>query len=308
VDQGEPPRIVFEEPSPCPDVPRAEGTLRRTLDPSRAPTAGWTITLRIIRANGALQADGEITDATHAPVAHRIFTHVKDECASLARAVGVWASIVLDTELDRVRDEPPPSPPRATPAPAVVDASDTPLDRADETRYEKDDRTLELGGTAFLLGGMGTTAVAGVSLYTMVQIGGTVFMRPALSYGSAVRGVDGPSGVGATWGGARFDFCTRLVGAHLDSRALRVDACFGAEVGFVHVDAGPYDGIYMSTPEFTVPTLDLAPSMALSGDLNSFLSVELRGFGFVNTLPGHLAVQPALLGGRVELALAWQFR
>ena len=306
---------MFEEPSPCTDVPRAEGTLRTTLDPSRAPTAGWTITLRIVRANGVLQADGEITDATRAPVAHRIFTQAKDECASLARAVGVWASIVLDTELDRVRDAPPPPPPPPALAPANVDTSDTSLDRGSEAQRAKDDRTIEVGATTFLLGGMGTTAMVGPSIFTMLQLGEAVFMRPAISYGRTVRGIDDAPAIGASWAAARLDFCGRIVGAYLDSRALQLDVCSGAEFGFVHVE-GPLTDPYAGGPltfSTNVPTIDVGPSLGLSGDLNSFLDLELRGFGFVNLDPQSYAydgisVKPALLGGRVEVALAWKIR
>jgi hypothetical protein len=299
-------------------VPRTEGTLRRTLDPSRAPTAGWTVTLRVVRLNGALQAEGEITDPTRAPVAHRIFTEATTECASLARAVGVWASIVLDTELDRAQaaspplPQPPPPPALAPHPPTVVGVAEKSPDRDTDPSRVAETHEVDLGATTYLMGGMGTSAMVGVSVFPMIQANDMLFMRPALSYGRAVRGADGTTDVPASWAAARFDVCGRIIGAYLDSRALQLDLCLGPEVGFVHVNVPSTAGV-MSTFSADLPTIDLGPSIALRGDLNTFLSLEMRGYGFVNAARQSIVaqgvfVQPSVFGGRVEVAFAWKIR
>jgi hypothetical protein len=54
-----------------------------------------------LRRTGAhrLKADGEILDSSGAPVAHRALADHGGDCGGLARAIGVWASLVLDSEL-----------------------------------------------------------------------------------------------------------------------------------------------------------------------------------------------------------------
>src|SRR5215467_4408302 len=98
---AEPPRIVFEAPAPCGDASRAEALLRKALAPAKAPGA-WTVSMRVEQGDGrALRAEGEIADENGAPVAHRALMETTTECSGLARAVGVWASLVLDAEVQR---------------------------------------------------------------------------------------------------------------------------------------------------------------------------------------------------------------
>jgi hypothetical protein len=104
LDAAEPPRIVFESPDTCRESDRAEELLRRTLTPALAPAHGWVVTMRVDRVGSrSLRAQGEITDATGAPVAHRSITGstAGGDCGGLAKAVGVWAQLVLDAELRR---------------------------------------------------------------------------------------------------------------------------------------------------------------------------------------------------------------
>jgi hypothetical protein len=104
VDAAEPPRIVFESPALCRESDRAEDVLRRAIVPGLAPGPGWVVSMRMERADGrAVRAQGEILDADGMQVAQRTIAATSTECAGLARAVGVWASLVLDSELHRAR-------------------------------------------------------------------------------------------------------------------------------------------------------------------------------------------------------------
>src|SRR5580704_17633744 len=96
VDVPEPPQIVFEQPAPCADAARAEEALRDALAPSNAPGHAWKVRKRITRGKGELRGTGEISYAAGAPVAHRSIDRPGNECSGLGRAIGVWASLVLD--------------------------------------------------------------------------------------------------------------------------------------------------------------------------------------------------------------------
>ena len=83
MDLPEPPKIVFEQPSPCADESRSITLLERTLAPTQAPSAAWTVTMRVERTAGTMVAEGEITDERNGPVAHRSFTEAgARECAA----------------------------------------------------------------------------------------------------------------------------------------------------------------------------------------------------------------------------------
>ena len=163
LDTAEPPKIVIQQPAQCTDAGRADDVLRRTLAPARAPSGAWTVTLRVTPApGGALRGEGEVTDAAGAPVAHRDFIDAAPDCAPLARAVGVWASLVLDQELARVRSAVTPlvasTLPAAPPLPrddAVPEVSVWPAPIANEKprpeaslilQHEDGKRTIETGG------------------------------------------------------------------------------------------------------------------------------------------------------------------
>jgi hypothetical protein len=54
----------------------------------------------------SLRAQGEITDGDGVSVAHRSIAGTTADCGGLARAMGVWASLVLDAELRKARGVP----------------------------------------------------------------------------------------------------------------------------------------------------------------------------------------------------------
>ena len=122
MDAAEPPRIVFESPAQCRDGDRTETLLRRTLSPARAPSGGWVVTMRVEPAGArGLHAEGDIVDGDGVGVAHRTIAGTTADCAGLARAVGVWASLVLDGEVRRAS-----LPSRVTSTPARAGASTEP--------------------------------------------------------------------------------------------------------------------------------------------------------------------------------------
>jgi hypothetical protein len=95
MDAVESPRIVFDGAAECADRDRAEQSLRQAL--AQTPGKGWVVTVRMTRtaALPAVNAEGEITDETGAPRGRQVTSGTAADCASLAGAVGAWASGVL---------------------------------------------------------------------------------------------------------------------------------------------------------------------------------------------------------------------
>lgn len=337
MDQAEPPQIVFSQPAPCSDAARAEELLRRTLAPSRAPRARWRVELRVAREASGLRAEGEILDEGGAPVAHRVFVRAQAplECAGLARAVGVWASLVLDAEIEKAKSAPPAAPAASAPAPAAgAPGQDAlvvpwPAPAAHEKpapeafpllKHDDDRRTLELGVATFLAGGTGTGVLAGPEVFTVFEVGSAVFLRPTIAFGRTLQTLKPTGDVYGTWGITRFDACVRVPGLYVDRRGIQLDMCGGADIGFLHFDqssayASTFDGATAPTSARTIPFFALGPSLGLRGELGGDLSVEIRGVAGVNVVresfydPAFGArVDPPLFGGRAELALAWRVR
>ncbi len=316
MDLPEPPRIVFEQPSPCADEARAVALLERTLAPTQAPTGAWAVNMRVEEGTaGTLVAEAEVTDDRGGPVAHRSFTRTGDrECASLARAVGVWASVVLDGELERVRSAPPPSgepalpvAPEATTAPTTAEKPAPPP--------EVPTRRLEVGASAFVMGGVASEAFAGAQLFTSVEVADDVFLRPSLAFGRTMESVSA-SDVYGTWGTGRFDACTQAPGYYREGIGLAVELCGGTELGFLHFDTPSSAPIGTNTaqPPRTTPFLAIGPGVGIRGDLGGGLVAELRGVVGLNVVREQFAdstgiVQdPPLLSGRGELGLSWRVR
>jgi hypothetical protein len=327
VDAAEPPRIVFETPEACSPADRAEQALRKALQPALAPAPGWVVTLRIDRTTGhGLRAEGEIDDATGAPVAHRTLGGTAGECASLARAAGVWASLVLDAELRRANqaatDRQPeggPTGPEATPgagATATAEAEpatqwpapappEKPSPEHDWYLHHDEGRTLEVGAGTFLMTGTGGGALAGPTVFAVLEGSHGLFFRPAIAFGESLTDLPPSDVKSSTWSAARFDTCLRLPGLYTLHHGMQLDACGGAEIGFTYLDA---------RDRSTLPYVDLGPSMDLRGELGSRLSAALRFVTGVNLvresfvdLNGNTQ-QPPVLEARLELAFSWDFR
>ncbi len=313
MDVAEPPRIVLESPGECPRSGHAQDLLRRSLESTLAPGHAWVVSVRIARGRArTLRAEGVISDDDGATVAHRELTGTVGDCDGLARAVGVWASLVLDTELDRAREAPEPA---SRPAPAKADESslevpwpapaelEGPTPEHDWYLHHDDGRTLEVGVGGFLMSGAGPTAVTGVTPYLVVEAGNGVFLRPSLAVGQSISSLAPGSSVGpdVTFAATRFDACLRLPGLYTQKRGLQLDLCGGGDLGFTHYAAG------------AVPHVALGPSLGLRGELGGPLAAELRGVAGINLVTGTFAngadaVVLPQWSGRAELALSWRLR
>ena len=228
----------------CIDADRADDTLRRTLAPAKAPGA-WTVVLRVSRVHGILRGEGEITDDHGAPVAHREFTNGPSfECASVARAVGVWASLVLDAEVDRAAHAAATVPsPAAKLASAqglerrpVADARPEPegaarVLRAPEARPRQAERRDRRGRVPDVRHRHGRPRRSGVFL--IIEIDNGVYLRPMIAAGRTVSPLLPTGDVYGTWGITRFDVCLRIPGMYNPRRGLQVDTCGGADLGFL---------------------------------------------------------------------------
>jgi hypothetical protein len=333
LDLPEPPRVVFELPAPCADAARAEVLLRRALAPSVAPHGGWTVTMRVAREGGITHAEAEITDETEAPVAHRSVTHepAPDEatapstrgvsCSALARAVGVWASLVLDAELQRAEDAErgtTPAPPKEATASAWPAPAPPPPRPPPEAHlflaHEPEGRSVEAGVSWFVMGGTGAGVLVGPTLFTVLETGSGWFLRPQLAIGRTLRAVNANRDNFGTWGAARVDACKRIAGNYLDRRGIQLDTCAGTDLGFVTIE-NPSDnaGSESSKSGRSLPFFAIGPSVQLRGELGGDFAVAIGATLELNVVREHLQqglyeVTPSLLVARGELAVSWSFR
>jgi hypothetical protein len=336
VDVTEPPRIVFESPAKCADGRRARELLDEALGRARAPGQGWTVTMRIeSTARGVLHADGSVTDDHGSPVGHRAFERRAADCSGLARAIGVWAGLVLDVEVQRPRnlarsDEPVPpeadaanraelaSPAEATvqttaastdtpptpPWPASTSTEPTePTEKAaadrEWTTKRDEGRAFEVGAGAFLMTGAGGGLVAGLTPFTVIEVARGLFLRPAVLLGESVPS----AGPDVSLLASRFDGCWRVAGLYTSRNGMQLDLCGGADAGALV--AGQ-----------TYPYIAFGPSLDLRGELGGDLAVALRGLFDVNAVQPHgevnhethETIDTPLWAGRVELALSWRLR
>jgi hypothetical protein len=130
VDAAEPPRIVFESLASCRASDGAAEVLKRSLAPTLAPGPGWTVSMHVTRVGAiSLHAEGEILRDQGIFVARRTIAGGAMDCGALARAVGVWAALVLDAALQRAGTTPSVRVAAATSASTAPVASvDTPSD------------------------------------------------------------------------------------------------------------------------------------------------------------------------------------
>jgi hypothetical protein len=305
LDVAEPPRIVFESTATCADSRHAEAELNEALSRARAPAPAWRVTMRIRKtASNALQADGDIIDDGGAAVGHREFTGKPKDCEGLARAVGVWASLVLDAEIRRPR-------PATTQADkdrdAKADSGDAikspaepknngplpnPFPQPDEEPSRRDEpATKELGIGGFVMSGVGGgSALLGASPFFDMAVGRVVLLRPSVAVGESLPGA-GPQ---TFWAALRLDGCFRVVGQYTSRRGLQMDMCGGIDVGFLEEQSGAGQ---------SAPYVAPGPSVDLRGELGGDLAVILRGVAGVNVV--HILADTPIFSGRGEIALAW---
>jgi hypothetical protein len=308
LDVPEPPKIVLQQPAPCSDPQKAEETLRHALAPSLAPRPAWVVTIRFERTGNHVEADGEITDEFGAPVAHRAMKQDSEECSPLAKAVGVWASLVLDAEVERATAAPKPGVPEAhaaTPGQPVLPAPDplwpapAPHEKPQPEAkallsHPEGERTIEIGATTLVMGGTGAGLVGGPSAFAVFEVGRGWFLRPTVAVARTLQ--EGAS-ESATWAAGRFDACGRVPGYYLEKRGMQLDFCGGAEAGVLEGSG------------WAMPIAAVGPSMGLRGELGGDLSAMVRAVAEVNVLRDtRQGITPDPFVGRAEVGLSWRIR
>jgi hypothetical protein len=253
-----------------------------------------------------LTAQGEIDDDSGLRIAERSLSAPTGDCEGLARAVGVWASLVLEQEAKRDRTPlnlaalqvtDPQSTDVLWPAPQALEQA--PAERDWYLHHDDNARDVEVGAAGLLMSGAGAGAMAGVSPYVAFETGHGVFLRPSIAFAEAVTALNTPPVTRAVWADFRFDACLRLPGLYTRNQGIQLDVCGGADVGALLDD----------TDNRTVPYISLGPSIDLRGELGSLLSATLRGVTGVNlrTDSDWVTYQP-LWSGRLELAFSWKVR
>jgi hypothetical protein len=314
--------VVIEARSECADRARAQAALEGALAGARAPGRGrraaWTVRLRVDGgAPGTRSGTATIVDDDGATVAERtVGDRTPRTCTSLARALGAWASLVLDDELARAHD---PAPSRSA-APAEEERT-APLtgghDSVWTARIEDHDVapapesgrpwTLELGLMAYLRDGLAATSgFAGGSPFIAVEVSPGWFVRPALAFGTSTAMVplDATHRGSFAHFGFRGDFCRRIPGNYIERRGIELDVCAGGDLSHVY-GQDSHDGVDPNAFRASV-----GPSAALRGELASATNVELRLAGGYNLArqPLYREEPPPMIYGAVEVGLSWRFR
>jgi hypothetical protein len=315
---AEPPRIVVEAVDICRDPAQTEGALRQGLSAARAPRAGWVIAMRVhAREKGqlGLHAEGVIEDDSGVALAHRDLSTQSADCEALARAVGVWASLVLDAELQRAREATPTPDPGDTaitpwppPAGPLVEESLDPATPDRDWSIPRDESHLQrdFGVGAFVDTGLGSP-VLGVTIFALIETRTRgLFVRPALLGGQSLTPPPGAALSEQLWGAARFEVGWRIPGLYAHRHGLFLELAAGPEVGLTSI-ATPSGA---SAGGGTIPYLAIGPSVAIQGELGSPLALGLRGVGGVNIIRasivnGSTNLNEPFAAGRIELALTW---
>ena len=274
---------------------------------------------------------GRDRDGGGGHVAHRVVSDSAGDCIALARAVGVWASLVLDAELQRSRSggQPPaerqgegetvPSPssaPAVQPVQAVWQPPAAAVERvpeADWYLHHDDAESRELGVGTFLMTGTGAEAIAGIAPFAMFEVGHGIFLRPAIMVGESIAMVASHSSVAhSTWAAGRLDTCLRLPGLYASRRGMQLDLCGGAEGGVSYFAAGSEPEA--PTQDQALPYVNVGPSVGLRAEFAWNFAVALRGATGFNLLSGGYEdvagarVYIPAMAARIEVAVSWRLR
>ncbi len=309
---------VIEVRTDCSDRARVTAALNEALAVARGPRrstrpdAAWRVTVRVTSgAKNARSADAQIVDDDGRVVAERTVADKSGgSCLALARAVGAWAQIVLDDELQRAKDEAekPIDDAQAkgtstTTLAAQVPDPKTVQDHAssEPTPSSSSGPTpIEVGSMLFLRNGATeNSGMFGVSPFVVYGISGRWLLRPALAAGTSTRTVVvGQDSTNLTYLGGRLDFCRRVPGNYIERRGLELDACAGI------------DGGALTTFERTVARLSAGPAVTLRGELAENIALEIRGTAGVNLARNTVAKEqpPAWFVGGAEVGASVRFR
>jgi hypothetical protein len=339
---------VLEAQAECSDLDRARAALSEALTAARAPARGgsrhrgarptsppssesrdsslahWTLTVTVsaasssttTKAAAAKSVEAVIVDDAGTIVAQRTLTdRTARTCVPLARAVGAWASLVLDAEMVRAKDDdasqptlattPTPTPSSARPAgtPTLtfgLAGQPRPRDSAAAAPAVADappiKRSVEIGSMVYIRNGMSATGgFAGASPFITIEVAEGWVVRPSLAFGRATEGVQGTSHVGG-----RGDLCRRIPGNYIERRGIEADLCAGLEAGVVTSQTGG------GARGDSVGRAGIGPAANLRGELAYGLALEVRGLVGANLaqspLAGHSA--PPLVFAAAELGIS----
>jgi hypothetical protein len=324
LDSAQAPQVVIVEAAPCRDAAGARAELVTSLAPATAPGGSWQVKVQFTRSGKQLTGRGDVVNAQGVSVATRSIATRGSECTSLARGIAVWASLVLDLEVERARaaapdvipDVPPDDPGAAQTTslwPTTAPAEPVPPEASTFLRHGASQRTVELGLETFVMGGTASGVVVGPTAYGVFETSHGIFLRPTLLAGHSIGQLTAVAP--GTFVGSRFDACFRLPGMYLDERGIQLDLCGGGELGFLRVDSGvvPH-GAPGTDPTPTQAFLAVGPSLDLRGELGSSLSAVLRGVADANLLGDSVALAnggtatSSLLVWRAEVGLSWRLR
>ena len=342
MDAAEPPRVVFQTPAPCDDAERAAQLLRRAMATARAPGKGWSVAMRVDRLGArSLEAEGDIADGDGMPIAHRVLAGASD-CSGLARAVAVWASLVLDAQRSRAMEEDgapasatsggATSTPTGTSAPARGASAATPATASSSSSAPAAASTApaSTAATAPVVSGWPAPAEAPKPTpehdwylhhddVRTFELGAAGFLMTGEG-SAALAGVTGFAVIEA--GGGLFlrpsvlfgKSTTALPPQNVQATMLgaRVDACLRLPGLYtnrrgIQLDAcGGAEGGGVSVNGTNGGVLGFGPSMDLRGELGGPFSAALRGIFDLNAI--RPTPQDPWLAGRLELAFSWRLR
>jgi hypothetical protein len=306
----------IETRTACLDVDRARAALAESLSTARAPRRSrlptpsarehWSVTVRIERgtASGNASAEAVIWDDTGRSVGRRTVTDRGMACEPLARAIGAWASLVLDAELVAEHDDlivVPKIQESGGPSSRAADTNPT-LPPSDSVPLTRPERTIEIGAMVYLRNGLTATGgVAGLAPFVTVEVARGWMLRPSAAFGRSTSPVPiaAERAVMASHVAARLDLCRRIPGNYVERRGIEADLCGGVDAGLVHSD-GPD----------SAARLALGPSATLRGELGGGLALEVRGLVAANLLRESLFADEgvSLVVGSAELGLSMRLR
>lgn len=318
--------VVLESQADCADLERARAALSEALVAARAPAHGgsrlrgprptspvtsaesqapsgphWTMTMTVspasanvsARSVASKSAEAVIVDDAGTIVAQRTLNDRNSRsCVPLARAIGAWASLVLDAQMVQAKDaDGTLTTPASADAEAVTSEAKPPL-RLAHTHPDPDvvssteathptsathERALEIGSMVYVRNGiLASGGMAGVSPFVAVELEDAWVLRPSLAFGRSTQGLVGMSQVGG-----RADVCRRIPGNYTERRGIEADLCAGFEAGVVTSQAVHAD---------SVGRAGVGPAATLRGELAGGVALEVRG------LVGANLIQSALLG------------
>lgn len=279
-----------------------------TMAPSGATTSVEAI---IVDDAGTIVAQRTLTDRS------------VRSCTPLARAVGAWASLVLDAELARAKDDDGPGSSSSSPLAAPSDSGPivrlagpaTPRDTVDalggDAQASASRPTIEIGTMMYLRNGLTPTGgFAGVSPFLTVEVSSGWVLRPSLAFGRSTSAIPVGGGAAPTKDGpdttpdmshigARADFCRRIPGNYIERRGIEADLCAGLEGGVIMSDT-PLGG------DRTVGRLGMGPAVNLRGELALGLALEVRGLLGANVVDTSVYREgpPPLVFAAAELGLS----